>query len=83
MKTKILTPFYALSRVLNVLLHPIPMPQNTRLGSGHYETLCVHMHRLSRQGIVWAQIACAVIDAPFPHHCEDQGKLYDDFQDGR
>jgi len=38
----------ALDKALNVLCFLIPMPQRTRLGSGRWETLRRHWHRLER-----------------------------------
>ena len=58
MRARVWRALIALDKALNVLFLSIPMPGGARLGSGRWETLCRHWHRLDHLSqIGWAGAA--------------------------
>ena len=72
MKARLWQALLAIDCALNVLFQFVPMP-GAQLGSGRWETLCRHWHRLEhRHGIWWAGKVCAFVGWAFRdcEHCK-------------
>ena len=71
--------FLFVDRLLNILAYWIPMPGGHRLGSGKYETLCRHWHRLHRRhNCLWAADFCFLLSFVDCDHCKKAAEGYEE-----